>query len=454
MFVASYSQSLSQVNQLPLILFLPDPAQPRIIGQHKAFVHETRAKREHLLVLREKQKMPRQIRVGIVGCGGVGQCIAQELVKSDLVSSLILADISPKGPDSVKRRCKSDKIETMRVDGSNPDEVARVAGRSDIVVNGAMPALNLKIMEGCLKGGASYIDMATGDREYGHPMFEDQEAYDKRFKDAGIFALCSMGIDPGASNIFAKRAADRMESVDYVRVRDADNSKLEGYEFATYFSPDAMIEECIRDPLYYENGKWKRVPPLSTSEVYSFPDPIGPMKVYMTDHEESELIPRFIGKKIKRCDFMITLDETFIEYVEVLKKLGLLSFKPVKIRGMEVAPIEVVISTMPRPDELAGKLRGTCCVLTEVSGRMDGEDTVIRTWTHMTHEQAYELSGIHATAYQTAMPVAVAVEMFARGEINLKGVKTPEAVDPVSFCRYLPEKHIPVYEEIIKRTEG
>jgi saccharopine dehydrogenase (NAD+, L-lysine-forming) len=398
--------------------------------------------------------MPKEIDVAIFGCGGVGQCIAQELAKSKLVSSLILADVNLKGPESVKRRTKSDKIEIAKADGSDPDKVAKIADRVDILVNGTVPALNLNIMEGCLKGGANYVDMATGDREFGHPMFEDQETFDKKYKDAGIFALCSMGIDPGASDLFAKRAADRMESVDYVRVRDADNSKLEGYEFATYFSPDAMIEECIRDPLYYENGKWKRSPALSTSEVYSFPDPIGPMKVYMTDHEESELVPKFIGKKVKRCDFMITLDETFIEYVQFLKKLGLLSFKPVKIRDIEIAPIEVVVATMPRPDDLAGKLKGNCCVLTEVAGMMNGEDTVIRTWTYMSHEQAYELSGIHATAYQTAMPVAVAVEMFARGEIDLRGVKSPEAVDPVKFCSYLPDKNIPVFEEIIKRTEG
>jgi saccharopine dehydrogenase (NAD+, L-lysine-forming) len=397
--------------------------------------------------------MPKEIDVAIFGCGGVGQCIAQELAKSKLVSSLILADVNLKGPESVKRRTKSDKVEIAKADGSDPDKVAKIADRVDILVNGTVPALNLKIMEGCLKGGANYVDMATGDREFGHPMFEDQETFDKKYKDAGIFALCSMGIDPGASDLFAKRAADRMESVDYVRVRDADNSKLEGYEFATYFSPDAMIEECIRDPLYYENGKWKRAPALSTSEVYSFPDPIGPMKVYMTDHEESELVPKFIGKKVKRCDFMITLDETFIEYVQFLKKLGLLSFKPIKIRDIEIAPIEVVVATMPRPDDLAGKLKGNCCVLTEVAGMMNAEDTVIRTWTYMSHEQAYELSGIHATAYQTAMPVAVAVEMFARGEIHLRGVKPPEAVDPVKFCSYLPDKNIPVFEEITKRTE-
>ncbi len=397
--------------------------------------------------------MAKEIEVAILGCGGVGQCIAQDIVKSKLVSRLVLADVNLKGPEFVKKRSKSDKIEIVQADGSDPGEVSKVAGKVDILVNGTVPALNLKIMQGCLMAGASYIDMASGDKEFGHPMFEDQQKFDKSFKDAGTFALCSMGIDPGTSDLFAKRAADRMESVDYVRVRDADNSKLEGYELATYFNPDSMIEECVRDPLYYENGRWKRAPALSTSEVYPFPDPIGPMKVYMTDHEESELVPKFIGKKIRRCDFMITLDEGFLGYVQFLKKLGLLSFKPVKVRGIEIAPVELVVATMPRPDDLAGKLRGTCCVLTEVGGKMDGEDTVIKTWTYISHEEAYEQSGIHATAFQTAMPVAVVVEMFAREELTITGVKPPEAVDPVKFCSYLPDKHIPVFEEITKRTE-
>jgi saccharopine dehydrogenase (NAD+, L-lysine-forming) len=111
------------------------------------------------------------------------------------------------------------------------------------------------------------------------------------------------------------------------------------------------------------------------------------------------------------------------------------------------------VATMPRPDDLAGKLKGFSCVLTEVAGKMKGEETVIKTWTYISHEKAYELSGIHATAYQTAMPVAVSVEMFARGELDFKGVKSPEAVDPVRFCSYLPEKNIPVFEEITKRIE-
>jgi saccharopine dehydrogenase (NAD+, L-lysine-forming) len=396
-----------------------------------------------------QRPMPKQMRVGIIGCGGVGQSIAQKLAGSPLVSEIILADVNPRGAEFVKKRSKSDKISIKACDASDVEQVGEISKKVDVVVNGAVPALNLKIMEGCLKGGASYIDMSNGDKEYGHPMFDDQLAYDKNFEDAGSIALCCMGIDPGASNIMVKRAADRMETLEYVKVRDADTGKLEGYDFATYFSPESMLEEVIKDPLYWDDGKWGRSPSLEVTEVYDFPDPIGKMKLYRTDHEESELVPKFVGKPVNKVDFMISLDETFVKYVKVLKALGLTSFKPLDIRGSKVIPFEVVVAAMPRPDDLAGKIKGNAMVLTEVGGSMKGEDVAIRTWTWISHERAHQICGIHATAYQTAMPVVVAVEMLARGEIKAKGVKPPECVDPVKFCDYLPEKDTPIFEEIV-----
>lgn len=405
--------------------------------------------------------MTNGITAAIVGCGGVGTAVALDLAKSKLIDELLLADINLKGPEYVKARSKSDKVTIAKTDASKPKEVAKIAKKADIVLNGTAIEYNLKVMEGCLMGGANYIDMANGDQEFGGPMFEDQQTMDAAFSEEGLFAMCALGIDPGASNIFAKRAADRMDSLDYVKVRDADTGQLEGYEFATYFAPLGMLEECTKDPLYYEgSGKeipkkitdpgYKRSPALTVSEVYNFPQPIGPMKVFRTDHEEAELVPKFIGKPLKACSFMISLDPNFVEYVKVLKKIGMTSHKPVKVKGTEIAPIDMLIAVMPRPDDLGGKIKGDAMVLTEVGGKMKGEDAVIRTWTHISHEKAFEISGLQATVYQTAMPVAVAIEMFARGEIKLSGVRTPESVNAVKFCEYLPSKNTPVFEEIIR----
>jgi saccharopine dehydrogenase (NAD+, L-lysine-forming) len=393
--------------------------------------------------------------VAILGCGAVGQSIGQGLAESSLISKLILADIQLNGPENVARRTKSDKITISKVDAGNLEEVATLAKQVDLLVNGATPAFNTRIMEGCLRGGACYLDMASGYEESENPTDIDPISPDhqfnqnKRWEEADLLALISMGIDPGASDIFAKGAADRMDSVDYIKVRDADTGYVEGYEFAAQFSPEAMLEEVLSDPLYWENGKWHRSPALEVSEIYDFPAPIGPQKAYRTDHEESELVPRFLGKQVGKVDFMITLNETFVSYIRMLRKLGLTNRKPIDVKGSKVVPFDVIVSTMPRPDALSGMIKGTAMVLTEVGGQMKGQDVRIRTWTYISHETAYDLCGIHATAYQTAMAPVVAIEMMARGEITAKGVKPPEVVDPVKFCGYLREKHMPVLEEIM-----
>lgn len=408
--------------------------------------------------------MSDRIRVAILGCGGVGQCIAQDLAKSDLVSKLVLADINLKGAENVKRRTGSDKIEILKTDASNPKEVAKISKQVDILVNGVAPTFNLRIMEGCLKGGSNYIDMASTYEYLGmpslyktysqEPIFESmpnpQLKQNDKWKAADQLALIDMGVEPGASNLFVKRAADRLEAVDYVKIRDGDNSVLEGHEFATYFSPEAMLEEVLVDPSYWENGKWHRSPALEVSEVYDFPPPVGRLKVYRTEHEETELVPLFLGKPVNKVDFMISIDEKFINYLKMLKKLGLTKSEPIDVKGVKIAPLDIIVASMPRPDSLGGKIKGTAIALAEVGGTMKGKKVVVRTWISITHEESYRRTGHNATSHTTAIPVAVVVEMFARGEIKATGVRSPEeTVDPVKFCDYLTAKQIPVHEEIL-----
>ncbi|HIH01364.1 TPA: hypothetical protein HA259_04695, partial [Thermoplasmata archaeon] len=92
--------------------------------------------------------MGRQIRAAVLGCGGVGQVIGQLLARSDLVSDLVLADIEISGARKVAERTGADKISIERVDGGKMASVARLAKKVDVVVNGTVPMLNLKIMEG------------------------------------------------------------------------------------------------------------------------------------------------------------------------------------------------------------------------------------------------------------------------------------------------------------------
>ena len=56
--------------------------------------------------------------------------------------------------------------------------------------------------------------------------------------DKGIAGILCMGMDPGAVNVFARWAMDRLDTASTIRVLDGDNAETKGYRFAV---PDASI---------------------------------------------------------------------------------------------------------------------------------------------------------------------------------------------------------------------
>lgn len=57
-----------------------------------------------------------------------------------------------------------------------------------------------------------------------------------------------MGMDPGAVNIFARWAVDRLDIATSIRVLDADNAEIRGYRFAVLFSPETLFENSAPSP--------------------------------------------------------------------------------------------------------------------------------------------------------------------------------------------------------------
>src|SRR5438128_4583691 len=85
-----------------------------------------------------------------------------------------------------------------------------------LVINTALPQFNRAVQAAALTEGLNYLDPANDSRD----PFVDSDTW----KAAGLTALCAMGEDPGLSNVFARYAADGMERVDSIKVRDGDTA--------------------------------------------------------------------------------------------------------------------------------------------------------------------------------------------------------------------------------------
>lgn len=385
------------------------------------------------------------MRVLVLGAGAVGTVIADQLSRSKEVERIVVADIDPRKTRALKKKIGGTKVVVRKADASKLSDLVRVFKGNDMVVNATVPKYNLIVMEACLKAKCHYMDLSTGGPKEvtDTPELSEQMAYDERFRNAGLTAMLSMGVDPGTSNIFARYLANRMERVDEVLIRDGDNSTVDGVSFAALFSPATLIEECLLPPTVYRDGRFERTEPLSSREIYVFPQPIGPLTTFLVDHEEVETIPLNI-KGIKRCDFRYALSEQFVETLKTLRSLGLTKDQPIRVGRFKVSPKDVLVSLLPDPKDLGPKVKGYTCVGTEVAGVQNGMPKRLYMYTMASHQECYEKYGVTGTAFQTGVPPAIGVEMLARGEITRKGTFTPELLDPEPWPEELRRHGMPV----------
>lgn len=382
------------------------------------------------------------MKLAILGLGGVGRVIAKSTAQTKKYKEVILADLGENIVDSALKAVDSKDFRGEVIDASNFEQVNKLALEADVLINATIPRFNLVVMEACLAGNCHYMDLAceTLLNLPGKIDISEQLALDKKFKDANLLALCGIGIDPGCSNIFARYLSDRMDTVEDILIRDADVSTVEGYKLALYFSPDTFIDECVSEaPLYYENGAFVTKEPLQVIDEFTFPDPVGKVKVYGVSHEEAWTLPRYINKEgLKNCNFGYGLADELVTMMDVLKTIGLDSDQPITVNGVEVVPRNVVTELLPRPTDLAGKIKGNVCVGALVSGYKDGRKVTRFMYNTVNHEEAYKNMQEQGTSYQTGIPAALAADLLAEGIIQTRGAVPPEVLDPEPFVERLP----------------
>lgn len=397
----------------------------------------------------------------VLGIGAIGQVTATLLAGSREVDKLVLASRRTERAKKLARKLGKKNILVKKVNADNVNEMVRAFKGLDLVINLALPRFNLKIMKACLKAKVNYMDTATdlalakekpGDSVKAPPECIQLEM-DSQFKKAGLTAMLGQGCDPGLTNVFARYAADGMDRVDEILVRDGDNSQIEGYEFATMWSADTLIEEVLMPALAFRDGRFVRLGSVEGEEVFPFPEPVGPLTVYNVDHEETNTLPLYIGKGVRNADFKLALPKEFAEAMRIFRKWGLGSAEPIEVRSKfynttaKVAPRDVLTALLPTPADMNRGVTGATCIGTLVRGEKEGRKVERFVYTWMDHADCIRKTGFNAVSYLTGAPPVVAAEMFARGEIDLRGVFPPEVLDPKPYMDHLPGVGIKVYEK-------
>jgi saccharopine dehydrogenase (NAD+, L-lysine-forming) len=389
------------------------------------------------------------MRILVVGSGGVGSAFAPIAARRDFYEHIVFSDIDEaRAQRIVDRYGAGGRFSAARLDATDADQVAEAARAHgcDVIMNAADPRFVMPIFQGAFDAGVTYMDMAMSlseahpERPYeqvGKKLGDDQFAMADAWADRGLLALVGLGTEPGASDVFARYAADHLFSeIEEVGVRDGANLEIEGYDFAPTFSIWTTIEECLNPPVIWERDRgWFTTAPFSEPETFTFPEGIGDVECVNVEHEEVLLVPRWVD--CRRVTFKYGLGDEFIQVLETLHKLGLDRVERVSVRGVEVSPRDVVAAALPDPMSLGDKMTGKTCTGT------DGSPRQVYLYHVVDNEQTWKDDGAQAVVWQTAINPVIGLELLANGIWSGSGVLGPEAFDAVPFMDLLQDHGSP-----------
>jgi len=384
------------------------------------------------------------MKVLLIGVGGVGEAIAKVGRDRPWLEKLVLSDYDLGRAHRVQAQLgASEKFPVEQIDARDISRVIQVARKHDVdlIMNAVSNFYNDNIFDAAYEVGCNYLDMAMSDD--GANMGSHQWKQAQIWQEKGLLAILGNGMDPGVSNVFAKYASLALfDEIDEIGIRDGAALEVRGFEFAPSFSIMDAIEECTNPPIIWEKERgWFEVPLFGNIEMFDFPEGIGPQEVVDIEHEELVMIPRFVP--CRRVTFKYGLGEKFINVIKVIKMLGLHSKEKVDVKGVKVAPIELMAAVLPDPASLGDKMTGKTCVGAWVTGLKDGKRRDVYIYQSTDNQESMDRYGCQAVSLQTATGPVITMELLAEGKWQGKGVLAPEAFDPYPFLAKMQDYEFP-----------
>ncbi len=379
------------------------------------------------------------MRITVIGGAGKMACISvQDLAQDQRVDEVVIADLNLEQAKEVADYIKNPKVKIIQVDVNDQAGLVEVLKGSDTCLNGTVYYTNLAVMEACLEAGVHYTDMG-GLFFTTHKQLELND----RFADAGLSAVLGMGSAPGIPNLQARYAADRLDTIESIKIYDGIMPPATDDPNFTYAVP-TIVDELIMEPMVYTSGEFKAMEPLGGFEDYWFSQPIGLLPMHLSLHSEVATLPlTFKDKGIKECFFKINywgMSKVVVEKIRVLAEFGFGGTEPVEVKGQTIIPRDMMVKLLagyvppitnflaPPKNEPPDWVKE---IVTEVKGTKDGQEEIYRMGT-------LTCKG----ALPTGVAPSIAAIWLAEGRVE-PGVHPPEAaLDPLPFFKELEGRQI------------
>lgn len=370
------------------------------------------------------------------GLGKMGQAVLRDLVKQEIFSSIVIADIVADAQKLHEKVRADQRVKIEEIDIFDYERLLWLLKDAQIVVNCAGPFYKtaIPVIRAAIKAGTNYIDICD-DYEATELLFssEDLQAEVKR---AGITVLTGMGSDPGTNNILVKWYADKLDQVDDISLYwIVSIAEISGAAM------DHSLHMVLGKIPQYIDGKLVRVEAGTGEEVLEFLPPLGTCKVRYVGHPQPLTIPRYISNVRNVIIKGGLIPDWVDEYIMKQKEMGLLEKNVVKYGEVPVHPYDFtlkvwdnILNTRDDKGPVASGLKVT------VRGKKGDR------------ELEFTADIVGRMAPGTGLPCAIATIMMAKGLIKEKGILAPEGcIEPKEFLREFIGRGARIFESMKQR---
>ncbi|HTZ61312.1 MAG TPA: saccharopine dehydrogenase NADP-binding domain-containing protein [Thermoplasmata archaeon] len=370
-------------------------------------------------------------RVVVLGGGGLtGRCAVRDLAGGSTFDAVTVADLDRTLAEAAAKAAGPKATASALDVRDRPALVALLKG-ADVVVNAVQYGFNLTVMQATLEAGVPYLDFGGL-----FHMTRRQLAMDPEFRAAGILAIPGLGQVPGISNVLAMAAAEDLDRVESIVIRDGwRDLTVGGPEISFTWSPSTFLDEMVLPAVVFEDGAYREYPPMTGAEEFEFAPPVGRTRVYRTLHSEPATLPESLkAKGLRHCEWKE--GGPGIEVLRTMALLGLGSDRPLEVRGLSVVPKEFTLALVKR-EKLLGVPEGVDAVDWEVCdielrGSRGGTPVVRHAIARFPARRDWH---VVATEYAVGVAGAVGAELIASGTIRATGVVPPERCVPAGPFR-------------------
>jgi lysine 6-dehydrogenase len=384
----------------------------------------------------------------ILGAGRQGTACAYDLAFSEDTGEVILADAHRAYAEKAVERLRSILPRTYRgvlrsctVSVQDHNGLVKLLKDCSALLSVVPYHLNPLVAQAAISTGVSMCDLG-GDT----PTVFEMRALHDRAKAAGVAIIPDCGLAPGMSNLLAVYGMGLLDQTDSVEIRcgGLPQTPVEPLGYRLVFNLKGLLNNYFGKAYVLRDGRVTEIESFTEWEEIELPPPLGRCEAFVTAGATSTCPWTFEGK-VKSYNYKTVRYPGHYEKMRLLRDLGLLNARPVEVKGVKIAPLDLFervagekIAHPDVPDLVV--LRVTC------RGRSGSRPTEVNLDLMVFYDPETRFLAMEQT---TGFSAAVILQMLARREIKEMGVLPLEtAVSAPSFVQELRRRGMDIKETI------